>query len=245
MRRSVLTIGFLAFCCATGLMAETPDKFIRYVEATGQQAVDTGIVGRYGMRAEMQVEWMAVGGDTAFLDARGDDGTSENNTRIMFCHNGGEAPIGVAYGAFQYGKYGGATCKWEKDRIYSMTTDLTVTNATEVLCQSWVDGIQLWNEVKSGLIDTGYNLYIFACNLHGDTVYHSKSRCYWLKIWQDDANGVRHLVRDFRPCLKDGRVGLYDAVSETIFYSFTGTDLAYDMNDDVPDDMATPTWIPA
>ena len=188
MRRSVLTIGFLAFCCATGLRAETPDKFIRYVEATGQQAVDTGIVGRYGMRAEMQVEWMVVGGDTAFLDARGDDGTSDNNTRIMFCHNGGEAPIGVAYGAFQYGKYGGATCKWEKDRIYSMTTDLTVTNDTEVLCQSWVDGIQLWNEVKSGLIDTGYNLYIFACNLHGDTVYHSKSRCYWLKIWQDDAN---------------------------------------------------------
>ena len=60
-----------AACLAAG--AETPDKFIRYVEATGQQAVDTGIVGRYGMRTEMQVEWMAVGGDTAFLDARGDD----------------------------------------------------------------------------------------------------------------------------------------------------------------------------
>ena len=235
MKRSFVGIATMA-CCTVGLMAETPDKFIRYVEATGQQAVDTGIVGRYGMRAEMQVEWMAVGGDTAFLDARGDDGTSDNNTRVMFCHNGGEAPIGIAYGAFQYGKYGSGTCKWEKDRIYSMTTDLTVTNSTEVWCQSWVDGIQLWNEVKSGLIDTGYNLYIFACNLHGDTVYHSKSRCYWLKIWQDDANGIRHLVRDFRPCLKDGRVGLYDAVSETIFYSFTGTDLAYDMNDDVPDE---------
>ena len=77
------------FLAGLALFAETPDKFIRYVEATGQQAVDTGIVGRYGMRAEMQVEWMAVGGDTAFLDARGDDGTSENNTRIMFCHNGG------------------------------------------------------------------------------------------------------------------------------------------------------------
>ena len=224
------------FLMACGAMAETPDKFIRYVEATGQQAVDTGIVGRYGMRAEMQVEWMAVGGDTAFLDARGDDGTSDNNTRIMFCHNGGWEPIGMGYGTFQYGKSGTATCKWETDRVYNMTTDFTVTNDTEVWCQSWVDGYQVWNEVKPGLIDTGYNLYIFACNLHGDTMYKSKSRCYWLKIWQDDANGVRHLVRDFRPCLKDGRVGLYDAVSETIFYSFTGTDLAYDMNDEVPDE---------
>ena len=233
--RKLCVLGGVFVACLA-LFAETPDKFIRYVEATGQQAVDTGIVGRYGMRAEMQVEWMAVGGDTAFLDARGDDGTSENNTRVMFCHNGGAAPVGVAYGAFQYGKRNGTTCTWETDRIYSMTTDFTVTNDTEVWCQSWVDGYQVWNEVKPGLIDTGYNLYIFACNLHGQTMYMSKSRCYGLKLWQDDANGVRHLVRDFRPCLKDGRVGLYDAVSETIFYSFTGTDLAYDMNDDVPDE---------
>ena len=41
------------FLAGLALFAETPDKFIRYVEATGQQAVDTGIVGRYGMRAEM------------------------------------------------------------------------------------------------------------------------------------------------------------------------------------------------
>ena len=78
--RKLCVLGGVFLACLA-LFAETPDKFIRYVEATGQQAVDTGIVGRYGMRAEMQVEWMAVGGDTAFLDARGDDGTSENNTR--------------------------------------------------------------------------------------------------------------------------------------------------------------------
>ena len=95
MKRRLLGIA-MAMCGMFCAMAETPDKFIRYVEATGQQAVDTGIVGRYGMRAEMQVEWMAVGGDTAFLDARGDDGTSDNNTRVMFCHNGGAAPVGVA-----------------------------------------------------------------------------------------------------------------------------------------------------
>ena len=93
--RKLCVLGGVFLACLA-LFAETPDKFIRYVEATGQQAVDTGIVGRYGMRAEMQVEWMVVGGDTAFLDARGDDGTSDNNTRVMFCHNGGAAPVGVA-----------------------------------------------------------------------------------------------------------------------------------------------------
>ena len=43
-------------------------------------------------------------------------------------------------------------------------------------------------------------------------------------------------MRDFRPCMKNERVGLYDSVSQTIFYSFTGTDLVYDANEEVPDE---------
>ena len=31
--------------------ANTPDKFLRYVESTGSQYVDTGIVGRSGTKA--------------------------------------------------------------------------------------------------------------------------------------------------------------------------------------------------
>ena len=61
--------------------AETPDKFLRYVEATGTQYVDTGIVGRYNTKAECKVEWMAFS-DTAFLDC----GDWSDNTRFFMCH---------------------------------------------------------------------------------------------------------------------------------------------------------------
>ena len=50
-----------AVACALALATSTvfagkPDKFVRYVEATGSQYVDTGIVGRYGTKAECKVE---------------------------------------------------------------------------------------------------------------------------------------------------------------------------------------------
>ena len=42
-------------------------------------------------------------------------------------------------------------------------------------------------------------------------------------------------MRDFKPCVHNGRAGLYDAQNGQIYYSASGTDLAYDTNCDVPD----------
>ena len=60
---------------ACGAMAETPDKFVRYVEATGQQAVDVGVRGRYGTKIEAKLAWTRINTDSSFLDARGDAAT--------------------------------------------------------------------------------------------------------------------------------------------------------------------------
>ena len=42
--------------------------------------------------------------------------------------------------------------------------------------------------------------------------YESRMRCYGLKIWQDGT-----LVCDFKPCVKDGKAMLFDAVSRKLF----------------------------
>ena len=42
------------------LFGEQPDKWVRYVEATGSQYVDTGVQARWGTNAEMKVEWIAI-----------------------------------------------------------------------------------------------------------------------------------------------------------------------------------------
>ena len=262
MRMAVLgTVVVVVFA----LSAETPDRFIRYVEATGAQAVDVGVRGRYGTRMEATVEWTALA-DSAILDART---SADTDSRIYLGHCGVSANISVAYGLNHWATRGSGgnkrSCLWQTGRKYKMETDLAVTNqivttetvvtnlvenpetgetseveetvtttTTNQICKAscTVDGIALdLPQSVYSLIDTGTNLYLFACNIQGTPHWMAKARCYGMKIWLD---GV--LVRSFRPCMKDGRVGLYDYVSETIFYSNTGTDLVYDANEDVPDE---------
>ena len=53
-------------------------------------------------------------------------------------------------------------------------------------------------------IDTNLNMFLFAQNKGGAADLKSSVRCYGVKIWQDG-----ELVRDFRPCVKNGCAGLY------------------------------------
>ncbi len=206
--------------------AVTPDKFVRYVEATGAQWVDTGIVGRSGTKAECKVEWMAFS-DSAFLDC----GDWSDNTRFFMCHC--STTSGNMFAGYRTGSkvtYNGTELLFEKKRVYTYTSDYSApdgsNNSTNTVT---IDGTKVFTKTVSAL-DTGLNLYVFSMNHKGSAYGNSKTRCYGLKIWQDGA-----LVRDFKPCVHGGRAGLYDAVSGDIFYSGTSTDLTYDANGDVPD----------
>ena len=68
---------------------ERPDKWVRYVEATGSQYVDTGITGRWNTKAECKVEWMDFS-DSAFLASRNgewnDDPSLRTEGRMYFCY---------------------------------------------------------------------------------------------------------------------------------------------------------------
>ena len=205
--------------------AETPDKFLRYVEATGSQYVDTGIVGRYGTKAECKVEWMNLA-DTAFLAS----GYYSGNKRFYACWcSSASGNMFTAQGTGDKVN-NGQDLLFEKKRIYTYTTDFSDKDSNNMSTNTVsVDGSKVFSKAYTAL-DTDVNLYVFANNQFGTAAAFSKTRCYGLKIWQDGT-----LVRDFRPCLKDNRAGLYDTVSDTIFYSESGTELTYDTNCDVPD----------
>ena len=57
-------IAVLSLAAAGFAFAETPDKFVRYVESTGSQYVDTGVTGRWNTRVEAELEWMELGDKT-------------------------------------------------------------------------------------------------------------------------------------------------------------------------------------
>ena len=220
---------------ATTAFAEKPDKWVRYVESTGSSWVDTGIIGRPNTKIECQVEWMTLA-DAAFVAC----GLYSNNTRfyLCYCQNGnGEVFLAQRTGTTVTLK-NGWNSRFEKNRVYNYTAAFSATNsAGQSTGTIAIDGISGWSNEYTGL-NTGRSLYVFANNSADETVGgKSKSRCYGLKIYQGpEDGGDMVLVRDFLPCMKGGRAGLYDAVSETIFYSISGTDLVCDENSEVPDE---------
>lgn len=214
-----------ALAAVAPVRAETPDKFVRYVEATGSQYVETGVVGRHGTKAECKVEWMNLA-DSAFLAS----GYWSNNTRFYACWcSSASGNMFTAHGTGDKVN-NGQDLLFEKKRIYTYATDFSAADGNGMSTNTVeIDGTKVFSKAYAAL-DTQANLYVFANNQNGIAAGFSRTRCYGLRIWQDGT-----LVRDFRPCVHGGRAGLYDAVNDRIHYSASGTDLAYDTNCDVPD----------
>ena len=227
-------LGACALALATAtVFAEQPDKWVSYVESTGSQWVDTGITGRWNTKIEAKVEWMNLA-DSAFVASRSGD----NRIYLCYCLNatgeitlsqGGNATVTLS---------NGWNSRFEKNRIYNFSAELSATNGTGQSTGSVaIDGYSGWSKTVTG-VDSGLSLFVFANNRgDGAVAGQSKSRCYGLKIYQGPVDGGDMvLVRDFQPCMKSGRAGLYDAVSDTIFYSGSSTELVCDANSEVPDE---------
>ena len=216
--------------------AETPDKFVRYVESTGSQYVDTGVAGRWNTKVEAQVEWLNFS-DSSLIGSRAGDSTK---TRLYFCYclNSDGNMYTTTYGGGEKVIWnGGWEARWEKNRIYDYVSEFSATNGESLTTNTIkVDGLNVWSKTGTAL-DTGRTLHLFACNVGGTANYKSTARIYRVKIWQGPKDGGdMALVRDLTPCVKDGRAGLYDAKNDEILYSGSGTDLVCDGNSETPDE---------
>ena len=205
----------LAAICAAVMpsLADTPDAFVEYVESNGSQYVDTGIVGRCGTSADMTIQWMCLDLDASFLSSRTDGG----NTRFILCSNSRKNKYYVCHRTWAESVNAGSSSynTSAPDRVAGSITH----DGTSVTFTLSVNGNTEVNVTRAeAALDTGLSMYLFAQNQGGAPVLSSSVRCYAVKIWQDGA-----LVRDFRPCVKNDVAGLYDAVSESIFFPAEGT----------------------
>ena len=241
MTRSKFAVALTALI-AGAAFADQPDKFVRYVESTGNQYVDTGVRGRWNTRVEAQVEWLELG-DMVVLGS----GDWADNTRcfMIYCNNSygniatalGLTP--TSYGRAAWVNDGTWTPWWQVNRIYDYSADFSATNAAgECVRKVAIDGIAFTN-MTAAAVDSGYSMYLFGLNKKGSLASQSKARIYRLKIWQGPANGGdMELKRDLIPCVKDGKAGLWDAVTGDILYSGTSTPLIpADENSEVPDEL--------
>ena len=197
------------------VQAGMPDAFVEYVESNGTQYIDTGIVGRCNTSADMTIRWMRAGYDASFLSSRVDS----NNTRFILCSNSRKDKYYVCHRTWDENVNASSSSYNTSgpDRVVSSITH-DGTNVTFTLS---VNGTTVVNVTRAeAAMDTGLTMYLFTQNKGGspDSTLMSSVRCYATKIWQDDV-----LVRDFRPCVKDGMAGLYDTVTNAVFFPSAGT----------------------
>lgn len=254
-RRGFGRVGAWALMAGTALLAafaqgETPDAYLHYVEARGEQSVDVGVVGRTGTKAEVSFRWTADRtGETCLLGARSTEGETAGRAEFVLSDSSSmddAMKVAVGCGSAKQSPifkddWTTTAYRWEHDRDYVVTTEFAATNDGQTAASIAFKRAAAFNNPSAyafpldafdGVVDTGLNIHLFAGNVDGEATCKAWARVYSVRVWQD---GV--LVRDMRPCLKDGRAGLHDAVSDAIFYSGTGVDLVYDASFNEPDYM--------
>lgn len=202
MHASLFTCCFTAVVTALSTTA-APEHFVEYVESTGSQYIDLGVTASGHVRAEATVAWTGNPEDESLIAAR------EGETRYFLLHNTHQT---ISYGYNTFTRVAGETSPGE---IYDIVSDFHPTFLTMT-----TNGIAIVSKSHSSPVNLEKTFYLFACNRDGTVDWKTSARVYRLKMWQ---NGK--LVKDLKPCVKDGVAGFYDAVSGDFLSSATETPL--------------------
>ena len=208
----------VAICVATApspSWAETPDAWLAYVEAKEDLYVDTGVVAKRGTK----VEYRGTYGSPTPL--------SPNRDILVGASAGGNAN---EWGLIRDSNnkislvYNNST-KMETAVVFPPASDAMLTITSEVTTNGASSSIQVTGDAtgsKSGNwngADLTQTLYLFARNANGTADKFSRGKCYGFRVWQVPDGATDYvLVRDLKPCSKNGVVGLYDVVHDEILF---------------------------
>ena len=202
MPSSIFTCCFIILVAAFSAIA-TPDYFVTYVESTGSQYIDLGVTASGHVRAEVTVAWTGDPYDESLISAR------EGDERYFLVHNTHRE---ISYGYKDFTRVAGKTSPGE---VYDIVSDFHPTFLTMT-----TNGVAILSKSHSSPVNLQTTFYLFACNYDETADWKTSARVYRLKLWQE---GV--LIKDLKPCVKDGVAGFYDTVSKDFLSSATTTPL--------------------
>ncbi len=177
---------------------------VDYIESTGTQYIDTA----YIPSNKTGLEIVAIGispssfslsaGGTWFFGARAGYlnrafGSYYNPSEKKFYYAFGDTMLSASY-----------------TTLYENTKTIRV-DATGL----YVDEKQIL-KVSASAFTAPVSLILFGLNNNGTNISHTSYKVHCCKIWD---NGT--LVRDFIPCYRksDGKVGMYDLVTDELYYN--------------------------
>lgn len=190
----------------TGTFTKGPDaslpteyQEVEYIENSGPQYIDTGIVGRSGTRFETRLSISQIKGGNPLAGCFG------NNSRFYLLVQNANGNIGTSYTTTYY-----SSTPLAAGTPYDIGVDM-YPSAQAIR----VDGETVYTGTISGGINTGRNIYLFGYNYNGfDPRFPVYYKLYKAQFYYNDV-----LVGNFIPCYRkaDGEIGLYDLVSATFF----------------------------
>ena len=197
------------------------DLDVAYCESTGQQYIDTGILGNPGLRVEAEIAWLGTNlTSSADQHILGSYDKINGNTPWR-CYpismSGNRNPF------FHYGdKQNTLSFHYVIGQRYRVVSDLGASEQS--FSADGLDGSAAYtftSHQNYTSISSGKTLYLFALG-HGtrdDGVNcMTMARVYWLKIYQGG-----NLVRDYRPARQGDVYGLWEDVNGSFCGSATET----------------------
>ena len=191
------------------LMSQNREKyvFVEYIESTGQEWIDTGVIANGNTKVDVDFQLVEVTASFVFGSRAG----STNRTytfSVGNMSNGGE--FVSAYGS--------------SGNMVIATADTNRHIVMKNHRSTYFDGV-FKTQVSKQDFTTPETLEIFASYNNGTKGYlPSKMKLYSCAIYDGVTEGERTLLRDFKPCYRkaDKVAGLYDAVND-VFYENRGT----------------------
>ena len=171
---------------------KVPKEFneLDYIESSGTQYIDTGIVATSHIRIKVTFQYLSV---------------VQEEADIIAADIGSAHPIiGSINGKFRF-------CPGGDNHIYYETMDTERHSVDMSINSLTFDDKALGN---GEAFELSQNYYMFAASDEGGVNFFSSSRIYSCQLYSDDL-----LVRDFVPALRksDQCVGMYDLVTKTFF----------------------------
>lgn len=198
------------------------DLDVAYCESTGQQYIDTGILGNPGLRVEAEFMWT--------------DSNPTNDQHVIGSYESQGPrrcyPISVVQSfssMFNFGSHThGGWYTYLKGMKYRVVSSFGASSQSFNVYDR--DGNELCSKTVSdnyNSVASGQTLYLFALGHNGranGVAAWTKARIYWLKMYQNNV-----LVRDYRPACRPNpsgsgyEYGLWEDVNNTFCGSATET----------------------
>lgn len=193
--------GYCRITCIEGKGAAKPE-FVEYIESTGSQYIDTGIIAKSGLTVQIKC---------TFSDLTKTDnvfGAYNGQNRIYIQYDTTEKFI------LGYGPYNSINYTLQQNKINNIEAIFKESEQ-----KVFIDGISYYSATSASTYNTTTNALICALGQQsGSPICYHYGRIYFCKIYDNDV-----LVRDYIPARQNGIFGLWDKVEKKFYGSASNT----------------------